>query len=150
ETVLFRALRGTGVSGLGAMRPLTRAGLLRPLLAFWRRELEEYAERVGARWREDASNQTSGAARNRIRREILPLVENGVAPGARRALVALAALAREDEAAWEAVLRPLRRRVVRRDGAAYLLARTRLRGYDSAIGARILRGVLRRFGVVLD
>lgn len=149
ETVLFRILRGTGITGLAGIPPAGPSGVVRPLLPFWRREIRRYARRAGLRWREDPTNLLSGPARNRIRREILPGVEATVAPGARRSLVRLAELAREEEAAWAAVLEPLERAVARREGEAIVLARGILRGYDSAVASRVLRNLLRHFGVVL-
>lgn len=149
ETVLFRILRGTGVAGLAGIPPTTPSGVVRPLLPFWRREIRRYARRARLRWREDPTNLLHGPARNRIRHEILPRVEATIAPGARRSLVRLAELARREEAAWAAVLEPLERAVARREGEALVLARDILRGYDSAVASRILRSLLRHFGVVL-
>ena len=147
ETVLFRALRGTGVAGLAGIAPADGTGLVRPLLPFWRREIARWARGQRLRWRDDPTNRGDGAARNRIRR-LLPWLERRVAPGARRSLVRLAALAREEEAAWEAVLAPLLGRAAREEDGAVVLVRGVLAGYDSAVAARLLRAVLRRLGSV--
>ena len=40
ETVLYRLLRGSGIAGLAAIRPVGPSGLVRPLLPFRRAELE--------------------------------------------------------------------------------------------------------------
>ncbi|HEV2147049.1 MAG TPA: tRNA lysidine(34) synthetase TilS [Longimicrobiaceae bacterium] len=149
ETVLFRVLRGTGIAGLAGMAP-RGDGVLRPLLPFWRDELRAYARAAGLRWREDPTNRTLDPVRNRIRRRLLPLAERSVAPGARRSLVRLAELARAEEAAWSAVLEPLTGEAARREGAALVLARAPFRAYDSAVASRVLRNLLRQFGVVLD
>ena len=149
ETVLFRVLRGTGIAGLGGIAdfdPETR--LLRPLLPFWRSEIEAYARRSRLRWREDPTNRSAGPARNRVRNELLPLIERTLAPGARRSLVRLAALARDDEAAWERALGGAMDEVASEEGGAVVLVRPALAAYDSAIAARLLRSVLRRFGIV--
>ena len=149
ETVLFRALRGTGLAGLAGMAALSPAGVLRPLLPFWREEIEEFARERGLRWREDHTNRETGAARNRIRLELFPLIEREVAPGARRSLVALARLAREAEDALQRETRRAMAELHREEGGWAILARVRLRDYDSPIGTRIVRNVLRHFGVVL-
>lgn len=71
ETVLFRLFRGSGLTGLGAMR--TRAGLyVRPLLHFRKAELHDWLDVNGIAWREDASNLDPAFSRNRIRNQILP------------------------------------------------------------------------------
>src|SRR5690606_7521557 len=97
ETVLFRILRGTGIGGLAGIPARGAGGILRPLLPFWRREIQAYASDVGLRWRRDPTNLSHDPSRNRIRLALLPEIERHVAPGASRNLVALADLARESE-----------------------------------------------------
>lgn len=146
ETVLFRVLRGTGVSGLRGMAGRTRSGLVRPLLPFRRDEIAAHADAHGLAWREDASNAERGAVRNRIRNEILPLLEREIAPGARRSLQALAANARDADAVLRVLAQPLYRRAVRRDDGEYLLDRPVLRELDGQVAAWIVREALRRLG----
>lgn len=148
ETVLFRALRGTGLKGLAGIAP--RAGdLLRPLLPLWRREIEAYARERGLAWRTDASNLTLDPVRNRLRHEVLPLLEQRISPSARRSLVSLAALAGEAEAALERMASAAENDLVEWDDGVCSLARRRLPVYDSAVTTRVLRNLLRHFGVVL-
>lgn len=74
ETLLHRLVRGAGPTGLVAMRP--RSGhLVRPLLGVSRGEIRAYLLRQGLCWVEDSSNQDLGMARNRLRHEVLPLLE---------------------------------------------------------------------------
>lgn len=148
ETVLFRILRGTGLHGLAGIPPRSGSGLLRPLLPFWREELNEYADRHRLRWRTDPTNATLAPTRNRIRLSIIPEIEREVSPHARRHLVALAELARESEAAWRSIIAAARREVIRHDGGALVLARDRLRRYDRPVQTRLVRHALRRFGIV--
>jgi tRNA(Ile)-lysidine synthase len=148
ETILFRALRGTGLKGLAGIAPYS-GRLLRPLLPFWRRELEEYARDRGLRWRTDPTNEGLDPPRNRLRHDILPRIERHVAPSARRALVSLGALAGEAEEALERLADRAEADLVRWEEGVPVLARDRLRTYDSAIATRVVRKLLRRFGVVL-
>ena len=149
ETVLFRLLRGTGPAGLAGIAPVDARGTIRPLLPFPRAEVRRHARAQSLRWREDPTNALLHPARNRIRRELLPRIERTVAPGARRSLARLAELMREDEAAWERVLEKEMAALVREEDGAVVLVRGALAGYDSAVAARLLRGLLRRFGIVL-
>jgi len=71
ETILLRLARGTGIRGLGGMRP-RRGPLLRPLLAVTRGEVAEFLRSRGARARQDASNRDLRLSRNRIRHRVLP------------------------------------------------------------------------------
>lgn len=78
ETVLLRLLRGTGIAGVAAMRPLVDFGpgrLWRPLLQHSRRELREYAMRLDLDWVEDPQNFEPAYARSWLRREIMPRLE---------------------------------------------------------------------------
>lgn len=104
ETVVHRMARGTGPAGLAAMRELRQPGIWRPLLGFWRAELRSYAVDVGLSWRSDPSNRDLRRPRNLIRHRVIPALEEGVAPSARRALVRLAELSAGEEAAWDAAL----------------------------------------------
>ncbi|MBU2886139.1 tRNA lysidine(34) synthetase TilS [Gilvimarinus agarilyticus] len=75
ETVLFRLLRGAGVTGLGAMRwsrPFAAGHIKRPLLGVDRAALQAYAERHKLSWVEDESNTDTTFDRNYLRRTILP------------------------------------------------------------------------------
>ena len=150
ETVLFRVLRGTGVPGLAGIPPADPTGLVRPLLPFWRAEIRRYAREQGLCCLADPTNARVDPARNRIRLRVLPYVERHLAPGARRSLVRLAQLAREDEAAWAAVLEPLVLAVAREENGALLLVRERFTAYDSYVAARVLRALLRRLGTAPD
>ncbi|MBK8050133.1 MAG: tRNA lysidine(34) synthetase TilS [Anaerolineales bacterium] len=104
ETVLLRLIQGTGVGGLGAMQPATMVSytqqpaeslvrLIRPLLQASRTDLVAYLERQDLHWCCDASNEDRHFLRNRIRHEVLPLLEE-MNPAIVAALGRTAALAR--------------------------------------------------------
>jgi len=73
ETALMRILRGSGSSGLSAM-PIKRGRLLRPLLKMTRAEVIEYLKEKNINWREDSTNTDEKYLRNRIRRTLIPLL----------------------------------------------------------------------------
>lgn len=151
ETVLFRAVRGTGVGGLRGIRERGPQGLIRPLLPFWREDLEAYAGAVGLRWRVDPTNRDTTRARNALRHRVLPMLEEDVAPGTRRALVRLARNARREDEAWQSLLPRLLEGVVREDAEdRVVVAREALLAYHSAVAARLVRALARRLGTVLD
>ncbi|GHS83475.1 hypothetical protein PAGU2196_43090 [Pseudomonas sp. PAGU 2196] len=78
ETLLFRLLRGAGLRGLTAMpaqRPLGQGSLARPLLAIARQQLHAYAQAQGLTWIEDPSNSDTAFARNYLRGEVLPVLQ---------------------------------------------------------------------------
>jgi tRNA(Ile)-lysidine synthase len=104
ETVLYRILRGSGLTGLAGILPVTREGLVRPLLEIDRSEIETWLRERNILWREDQTNQDRTYARNRLRHEILPLLRQGFNPQLDVALANLATLARDEEAYWESEL----------------------------------------------
>jgi tRNA(Ile)-lysidine synthase len=151
ETVLFRVLRGTGLGGLAAIPRVRPPGVFRPLLDFWRDELEGYARSARLGWREDPSNDELGYARNAVRHELLPLAERLVAPGARRALVRLARLAEENEAAWQTELtRTLGTLGIESHAAQLSFDRSALGRSPPPMRARIVRALGQRAGQTLD
>jgi len=97
ETVLMRLLRGSGPSGLSGMQYRNDRGFIRPMLDITRAEIETYLTEQGLAWREDASNSDANFLRNRIRHELLPLLE-GYNPAIRQRLGATAALLADEDA----------------------------------------------------
>ncbi len=102
ETVLAHILRGTGLAGLGGIHPVV-GHVVRPLLELRRAELRAYLQARKQRWREDVTNLDLTRLRARIRRKLLPLLEQKFQPAVVAHLTALAEHAREDEAFLEAL-----------------------------------------------
>jgi len=73
ETALMRILRGVGSAGLSAM-PVKRGRLLRPLLKMTRADVIGYLKTKNIGWREDSTNTDEKYLRNRIRRTLIPLL----------------------------------------------------------------------------
>ena len=95
ETLLMRAVRGSDIRGLCAMR--MRSGrLIRPLLRCQPEQLRRYLVSIGQPWREDATNADPRYPRNRIRSRVMPELEAAY-PGACAALCRLAEAACRDE-----------------------------------------------------
>jgi len=78
ETVLLALKRGSGLQGLAAIaaqKPFAGTQLLRPLLSFSRRELEQYAAVQQLAFVTDPSNQDDSFDRNFLRQHVLPLLQ---------------------------------------------------------------------------
>ncbi len=96
ETVLMRVLIGTSITGLGAMRHVSRDGTwIRPFLGTRRRDIRHYLRRDRIAWVEDSTNRSARFPRNRLRTEILPLIAARVGDTAVDALSRLAEEARD-------------------------------------------------------
>ncbi len=145
ETVLFRLARGAGPAGLVGIRERA-PGLVRPLLAFSGEELGRYARERRISWREDPSNRDRSRARNALRLDVLPALEDAV-PGAARALARMATIAADEERVWERLLDAAEADLeARRERAGWSLARPILRSYDRPLRARLLRRFAARLG----
>lgn len=98
ETFLLRLLRGAGSRGLGSMHP-RRGALIRPLLDCRRAELKIYLAERNIPFVHDDSNDDVSVPRNRVRAELLPLLEKRFNPSIVDVLAQEATLAR-DEYQW--------------------------------------------------
>lgn len=139
ETVLAKFLRGAWTEGLAGISPVLefpQGRILRPLLAVTRAEIEAYLHALGQPWREDSSNRHLTFTRNRIRHELLPLLE-GWNPRLREHLAQMATLARDEEAWWNAELD--------RVGPQLILPGKPVRGGGRAVGAASLAIDVGRF-----
>ena len=92
ETILHRIIRGTGIQGLRGipiLRTLTTDStiqLVRPLLFVWRSEIVEYLEKEQLNYRTDESNYETTYLRNKIRLELIPLLEKHYNPNIKNIL----------------------------------------------------------------
>jgi tRNA(Ile)-lysidine synthase len=124
ETVLLKLTRGAGTRGLAGIYPKKAVNktavsrqpsaiskdqsepdhhvrsIVRPLLGSRRSQIREYLAEIGQTWREDASNQDLRHTRNRVRQEILPLLEQKVNSAVCETLADSAEIARAEEAYW--------------------------------------------------
>ena len=75
ETVIMRLIRGSGSQGLAGIRPLV-GNIIRPLINVTKYEAMEYLQSKGEPWREDSTNSSDEFLRNRVRNELIPLLES--------------------------------------------------------------------------
>jgi tRNA(Ile)-lysidine synthase len=139
ETLLFRLLRGAGSAGLAAMRPVTREGLVRPLLDTTRAEVEAFLKSRGLEWRDDATNTQPVFARNRIRHELLPRLEVEWNPRLVETLARTASLLQDDETFLEEQAGRLAGEILRQEPGAVILDAERLRAAAPALAGRVVR-----------
>ena len=74
ETIIYRMIKGAGADVYNCLKKKNNY-ILRPMLDFYRTEIENYAKENNLEYREDASNKKNKYARNKIRNVIIPLLE---------------------------------------------------------------------------
>jgi tRNA(Ile)-lysidine synthase len=162
ETVLAKFLRGAWTEGLSGIHPVVHfpeGRILRPLLVASRAEIEAYLGRLGQGWREDSTNRHLTFTRNRIRHELLPLLE-GWNPRLRAHLAQMAELARDEEGWWAAELERLAPQIIlpgrpvrgggRAGGDGLAIEVARLAELPTALQRRILRLAAGQLGASPD
>jgi len=97
ETVLFNLIRGGGLAGVSGIPETTAERIARPLLGVTRGELRELAVLASLPFADDPSNLDPVHARNRIRHEVIPMLQAGFNPRLVAALARTAAAARADD-----------------------------------------------------
>ncbi|WP_271180489.1 tRNA lysidine(34) synthetase TilS [Ancylobacter defluvii] len=147
ETVLFRLMRGSGLSGLAGMpaeRPMHDVALLRPLLGLRKDDLIAACRRAGVDFVEDPSNRDPRFARARLRL-LLPLLEKeGL--GADRLARFAARVARADAALEVAVDEAAGRLLATTSPATFRLSRPAYLDLPDEIGLRLLGRAIRATG----
>lgn len=96
ETFFINLFRGAGLKGLKGMQSVN-GNIIRPLLGFSREEIHQYALENGIKWREDHTNAETQFLRNKIRHELLPVIDNISKEGRSAILKSIQHLASENE-----------------------------------------------------
>jgi tRNA(Ile)-lysidine synthase len=144
ETVLMRALKGSGPAGLACMTA-RRGVLLRPLLPFRRAAILRYLRAEGLTAWGDPANQDPRHLRSWVRGDLLPALRARL-PQVDDALLRLGRQAARGRAAWNAALDVMPGLDFRVEHDGFSVAARWLSGYDSALGESLLMSAGRRVG----
>jgi len=153
ETVLMKFLRGAGTRGLAGIYPEMFRGekkkirFIRPLLATSRAEIEAYLKSRNQPWCEDHTNVDTQHTRNRMRHELLPLLERDYNPSIRRLLGEAAEVARGEEEFWQPIVV---RECIERHTQPGVLRLTGFERHPAAFQRRLLKQFLDCEGLAVD
>lgn len=114
ETFFINLLRGSGIRGLKGMQSIN-GHVIRPLLDLSRAEIQQYAIENGIQWREDHTNAETQFLRNKIRHELLPVIDSISKEGRASILKSISHMASENELYRELVDEKLFQ-IVKQDG----------------------------------
>jgi tRNA(Ile)-lysidine synthase len=140
ETVLMNLLRGSGSAGIAGMLR-GRPGVVRPLLGFSRADIRGVAEKLSLPFADDPSNLDPTHLRNRIRLDLLPLLENDYRPGIRTVLARTGSLAAADDHVIEGIAADI---PFLHDDGAVLIPSAPLVTASRSVASRVVRAALRR------
>jgi tRNA(Ile)-lysidine synthase len=148
ETLLYNLVRGSGADGLQSLtwrRSLGEIALVRPLLEWGRSDTGEFCRSAGLALWPDPTNEDLAYARNRIRHEIMPLLQSHLNPQAEQHLAQTAELLTAEVTYLEAVAADLLAQLM--DSNPRRINRVGLRSAPLALQRRVLRQFLQRAGI---
>ncbi|MFC1712360.1 tRNA lysidine(34) synthetase TilS [Candidatus Poribacteria bacterium] len=143
ETVMMRLLRGSGAQGLGGIPP-ARDKFIRPLIGTSRSEINEYLRQLHITPRYDSSNLSTDYTRNKIRIDLLPLLEQEYSPNIKQILRQTGELLRtEDDLLTHLATEAMDRCVQYPTAHTATISISDLRKYHLALQRRICRLVIK-------
>ncbi len=145
ETVLMRLVRGSGALGLSAMKPWD-GELLRPLLEIRRTTVIAHLSAYRLPYRSDPTNEDTAFLRNRVRHELIPLLERKFNPNIAEALGRTARTLAEEHSALREVAAQLLDRATASSVSGVAFELSVLKAAPEGLGKTAIREALRRFG----
>lgn len=144
ETLLFRIVRGTGLSGLAGVLPVAADRYYRPFLDLSRSQIREWLCERDIVWREDSSNLDLAYRRNWIRHELLPVLRRELNPEADQALAHLAEIALDEESWASAHAVSSLDKLLQPEGQALILHCEPFNSQPIGLRRRMMRELLER------
>ena len=138
ETVLMGLVRGSGPSSLKGMA-VSDGPYHRPLLRITRHTLRQALVDAGISWWEDPHNEDDSFLRVRVRRRVLPVLEQEMGPGVSGALARTADLFREDSLALDSIAGDVFTESVKSEEERVTIEVALLSAQSEAISSRVLR-----------
>lgn len=142
ETVLLNLFRGSGLKGLKGMLPLREGRVIRPLLEVWRDEIEAFAVRHRIPYLLDSSNLQKEYLRNKIRLDLIPLIEKEYSPNFKAMVNKISKILREEDDCLEKEMEKVYQRIVREKKDVLSLKASEYRSLHSSIRRRLLRKMI--------
>lgn len=149
ETLLLHLLRGAGLQGLRGMQPL-QGTWLRPFLDVPRAAVLAHIEARALDCRHDPTNHDPALLRNRVRHELLPLLEQRFNPAARAALARSATLLSDDAQVLASLVDVVAAQALHHEGDGWRVAGGALRGESRAVARGLVRRALENAGGLKD
>jgi tRNA(Ile)-lysidine synthase len=150
ETILMHLIRGSGTRGMRGLQPATfwQSGvysltIIRPLLELSHQETEGYCRQHRLMPRLDASNLSLSPLRNRVRQQLLPLLES-YNPAIAEALLRTGRIAADDITFLDEQITRLWKKVARQEGKTIILDKAGFDQLPPALKRYLLRAAVER------
>jgi len=144
ETILLRLMRGSGLKGLKGMLPLREGKVVRPLLEVWRREIASYALENSIPYLVDSSNLKREYLRNRIRLNLIPLIEREVQPNFRGVILKASTIFREEDDYLDRGAEDACQKIIHEERNALSFSSSEFQSLHKAIQWRVVEKMLAR------
>jgi tRNA(Ile)-lysidine synthase len=119
ETFFINLFRGTGIAGIHGILP-RQDKLIHPMLFAYRSELEEFAQKNNIHFSMDSSNFKADYDRNKIRHELIPLLET-MKPGIKKILTGNIENFREAEEVYKNYVQRIKKRLVQKKDDLWMI-----------------------------
>jgi tRNA(Ile)-lysidine synthase len=150
ETILMHLIRGSGTRGMRGLQPSTlwQSGsksliIVRPLLEISHQETEDYCRKHRITPRLDASNLSLSPLRNRVRQQLMPLLES-YNPAVAEALLRTGRIADDDITFLDEQVARLWDRVIRQEGESLIIDKTEFEPLPSALKRYLFRAAVEK------
>ncbi len=153
ETVLLRLLRGSGLKGLKGMVPIREGRVIRPLLEVWRENIESFAIKNGIPYLLDSSNLNKNYLRNRLRLNLIPLIEKEYQANFKATVIKASTILREENDCLERLSREAYKKMVFEEEGIPSFNFSEYQSLPEAIQRRVIQKILERIygeGIMID
>lgn len=148
ETFFLNALRGSGIAGLAAMKPIN-GNIIRPLLCVTRADVESYLTSLEQSYVIDSTNLHNDYQRNKVRNVVVPVIEREFS-GARSTLSATVEHVRDYADLYQDLMDDLSRRITTVEDGVVRISVKGLTGLNTQRLPLLLYDLTRSYGVSFD
>lgn len=150
ETLLLRLFRGSGLQGLKGMLPIREGRIIRPLLEVWKEDIESVAHECSIPYLIDSSNLKENYLRNRLRLDLIPLIEKEYQKGFRKNIFKTSILLKDENEFMDEEAEKAYREIVHEEEEESYFNLSELQSLHPALRWRIIQKVLGRINERLN
>lgn len=144
ETVLLKLLRGSGLRGIKGILPIREGRVIRPLLEVWREEIESFAIKNGIPYLVDSSNLKKDYLRNRLRLDLIPIIEREYRSNFKVGVIRTSIILREENDYLERGAEEAYQRIIHEEKDTLSFKLSEYQSLHKAIQWRVVQKMLER------